>query len=287
MRKKELLSRIDEAVEDVRDDFHTNPASFLVEATVQDALVTELNKKFEGKTSIKTDVDLEETAEYKEEYIKALDQADGNKMDRVKREVNVGEGQGEKDHLFDICIFDEDSVTITIEGGSKYFKHGDEDIRAAIEVKYVKNDNLPSTSWENPEQRDKADNPPSPPDAGDLKPDEDGERDRDESDQFFNDIAKLIQSDADVKYLVVFSNKNIFQQPVGEGRVLDRDNAVDDNSQGKAIRRLDNLLDTLEDAGIEFREVHIDPNNQKQTHFSKILQRYKLWVTQLLSNLRS
>ncbi|MFB6182667.1 MAG: hypothetical protein ABEI78_01250, partial [Candidatus Nanohaloarchaea archaeon] len=177
-----------------------------------------------------------------------------NSINRVKAEVNIGKGSGKTDELIDICIFGgEDQVKIKYDEGSKYFdKEEEQGLHTAIEVKYVKNDNLPGSVWENPENRRKenAELPQSPEDIEDT------------TKQFFKDIQKLSNLNAENKALLIFSNKNIFQQPDNQDKKW-TDQAEDQKNNAKAIRRLRNLKEVLGD-DIALREVHMGKKSKEK-----------------------
>ena len=237
--KKQISVEVEEALEELGNEFNTTPFNFLVESSIQYRLRDILSDEY-NSTSI--DVETKDVTDYKSDYIEAF--KDRDSIDRVQTEVNLGKGGDHNDYLVDICIFREGKeLNATIKNGSKYFNQ--DQIQTAIEIKYVKNDNMLGSIW-------KDDNAPE--NFEELKNIRENSSD---SKQFFKDITKLSQLDAENKILIVFSNKNILQQP---SKSEDwQEEGVDDKNSGDAIKKLRNVISILHQEGIALREVHINP----------------------------
>jgi hypothetical protein len=244
MKRLNLPKDLEDGIDDIREEFREDPTEYLVESSIQYELVNIL-KDYYGE-NLDADVSIKNNPpKYKKEYVNSF--KGDNSINRVKAEVNIGKGSGKTDELIDICIFDgEDQVKIKYDEGSKYFDEEEErGLHTAIEVKYVKNDNLPGSVWENPEKRRKenAELPQSPEDIEDT------------TKQFFKDIQKLSNLNAENKILLIFSNKNIFQQPDNKDEKWTEQGKDQENNR-KAVRRLENLKKVLGD-DIALREVHL------------------------------
>lgn len=239
IQKKQIPTELKEALDEVGNEFNETPFSFLVESSIQYRL-REILSEEHGSTSIK--VETKDVTDYKRDYIDTFKQR--NSIDLVQAEVNLGKGGDHNDHLIDLCIFEgSKQLSATVKNGSKYFDK--DQIEAAIEIKYVKNDNMLGSIW-------KDDNAPK-----NLEELKDIREESSDSKQFFKDIIKLSNLDAENRVLVVFSNKNILQQPYNSENW--QKEGVDSKYSGDAIERLQNLLDVLDEEDIALREVHIEP----------------------------
>lgn len=210
-------------IEKLGKRFGQNPMNFTVEAS----LVAELQKilregdSFSVQGKYKYDKGGKwKFTNYKEEYLDRICRSQD--ISNVQMEVNIGR-PGHNDHRIDLCIFSSniEQRKIDVVNGTKYFPK--EVLEAAIEVKYIKNRNVPPVALE----------------------DED-----DNWADFDKDIEKLESLPEDTqKFLVVFSNKNIFQTPKD-----------DDESTTMAHKRLKGLREARDD--IEVLQFYpADPDN--------------------------
>lgn len=243
MKRVPLPEEIEQSITEIREDFRSNPGEFLIEFHIKKHLIDSLQGRYEPNR-VETNIYVEEdsVSNYKKGYARSIRKTE--KIDRVKGEVNIGEGKSRGDEFIDICVFKDRPVSVTYNGGSKYFDPND--IQTAIEVKYVKNDNLLSaSSWDGA--------------SAPGRVDEIEDRIDDSNNQFFKDIDKLARLErADNRILLVVSNHNIFQQPKVTERWADNENkGVDSKSSSKAIGHFENLKEVLEDAGIVLRDIHL------------------------------
>lgn len=239
IQKQLIPRRVEQSLEQVKDEFNKNPFNFLVESSIQYRLTDILSDKYDS-TSIQ--VDKENVTNYKSSYIDVFE--DKNSINLVQAEVNLGKGEDHNDHLVDVCVFEEcQDLSVKINNGSKYFDS--DQIKTAIEMKYVKNNNMLGSIWNN-------DNAPE--NLEELKK---IRKNSSDSKQFFKDIIKLSQLDTKNKILIVFSNKNILQQPPDSQNW--KEEGEDNKNSKKAIEKLQNLLDILHQENIALREVHLEP----------------------------
>lgn len=238
IQKKPIPTKVEKALEETKNDFNNKPFNFLVESSIQYRLRDILSKEYSSKT---IRVEKEDVTDYKSDYIEAFENK--NSINLVQAEVNLGKGGDHNDHLVDLCVFKNDQdLGVQINNGSKYFDS--DQIQTAIEIKYVKNDNMLGPIWSN-------ENAP-----GHLEELKNIRKNSSDSKQFFKDIIKLSQIDAEDKILIIFSNKNILQQPA-DSKNWEED-GVDDMNSEDAIERLQNLLDILGQENIALREAHIE-----------------------------
>lgn len=239
IQKKPIPNKVEKALEETKKEFNKKPFNFLVESSIQYRLRDILS---EEHSSTNIEVEKENVTDYKSDYIEAFE--DKNSINLVQAEVNLGKGGDHNDHLVDLCIFRQDQdLSVEINNGSKYFDS--DQIEMAIEIKYVKNDNMLGSIWSD-------DNAP-----GNLEELKEIRETSNDSKQFFKDIVKLSQIDAENKTLIVFSNKNILQQPSDSRNWKEK--GIDDKKSEDAIEKLQNLLDILDQENIALREVHIEP----------------------------
>lgn len=209
---------VEESIKELGERFKKNPLRF----TVETSLLAELQKIMKGRMETeKIEVeakykDFEEDSDheedytnYKEKYLKRI--CNQKEISEVQIEVNIGE-KG-RNRLLDLAVLGE-KVKIYLVNGTKYFKK--ESIEHAVELKFIKNKNVPP---------------------------------KEITDFFSRDIKKLEKvSQADSKHLVIFSNKNIFQREVDS---KSKEEINDDKYTDDAHDRIDALVDHCGDKDIK------------------------------------
>ena len=181
------------AVSELEEKFREKPLQFTVESALVDELVRILrNNVEEPVVSVEGKYEREEDdapdefnyTNYKEPYL--CNMGKSQKISRVLPEVNIGD-RGENKRL-DIAVLrdSEEPIEVEIKKGTKYFHK--KDIEHAIEVKYVKNDNIIASKNEEDEKE--------------IFPHTQG------------DLSKLRKnmSDADSRWMIIASNKDIFKK---------------------------------------------------------------------------
>jgi hypothetical protein len=181
-----------------------------MEADMQSRLVHNLLKQFgeEADTaSIEPDRfqstgKMADYAEYKRGYVQRIHEEgteSGFEISRVRTEVNTTESDDPNEQI-DVAVFDPELGSVQWNDGSKRYERGD--LQVAFELKFVKNQNVLSSSW----------------DVETLKTATEVEARADTSHldktnrKLQQDIARLKQLDCE-SYLIIFSNYNYLFQP--------------------------------------------------------------------------
>lgn len=170
-----------ESIRKLQEKFSKNPLNY----TSKYSLVAELQnilrekgKKITVSAKYKDFEDEgyeEDYTKYKEKYLRKI--CEQNKIHNIQMQVNSGNKRENK--LLDLAVLRNDNTEIKLIQGTKYFTP--QSIEHAVEVKFVKNKNIPS---KNPAKK-----------------------------EFKKDFKKLQGlGEPKSRHLVIFSNKNIFQQ---------------------------------------------------------------------------
>lgn len=206
---------VEESIKRLGRRFNEKPMNFTVEAS----LVAELQNilrdmvgeqiKVEGRYKFDKGGKWDFT-NYKEGYLEHICQE--QEISNVQMEVNIGR-PGFNDHRVDLAILSDGlgKKKVDVVNGSKYFPK--DALEVAVEMKYIKNRNVPP------------------------KPLEDADGDWADFDEDVEKLKSLPESTD--KYILVFSNKNIFQTP-----------DIDDKSSNKSHRRLEGMRNVSEDIKI-------------------------------------
>jgi len=225
---------VKKSIKELGKIFQDNPLNF----TVESSLVAELqriirNNSKEDEVSVsaeyrdfESEIYDQDYTNYKEDYVQSI--CDPGRIQKIQIEVNFGtpsEKQGEgKNRLIDLAVLREDS-DIRLIDGTKYFLP--KSIEHAVEVKFIKNKNIPPKELE--------------------KVEEDGYST--DNDNFLaRDLNKLTGNKSKSNHLVIFSNKNIFQM---KNNGYKEEEIEDGKFTKEARRRYRKLKTYCEDNDIE------------------------------------
>jgi hypothetical protein len=175
---------VDESIKQLKEEFQNNPLNFVTERDCVIRLVELLkSKRPPGDKTVQAEAKIDPNVpKKKRNYVEAIGKP--QMIDRIHTEVNYGE----KSKL-DLIVFNGEKVIIRINKNcTKYFRP--EDFDYAVELKFIKNK-------------------PSPY--------------RDLMKRFEDDIKKLEALNEKVKkYLIIISNKNIFEDEQRKFKELER-----------------------------------------------------------------
>ncbi|MFB6158327.1 MAG: hypothetical protein ABEJ95_01560 [Candidatus Nanohalobium sp.] len=254
--------------EDLADKFANNPLNFVTEEDIRVKFIELLKEELEEKkTSVNRDEFYESIDEdgkekyefgnsnkYKQTYWKMI-RDNGGKINRIHTEVSLEEGK-----RIDVVIFQKDGEVDVewVQQGSK--RYSENDIDAAIELKFVKNkrhfptktsisDNKDMTKEEIKEQLNLEENSLY---KGENSKDSDGNNSKGDIDELDG-----LPDDVD-KYLLIFSNNNyMYQGKEPEGEEEYNGNLQVHKKVGEAAReKISNLR------GDEVSILYVHPNSQ-------------------------
>jgi len=209
---------VTDSISELSERFIENPLDFTVEAS----LVAELQRIMRGRVdeemiSVEAKYNGFEKkgfnknfTKYKEGYLEEICNQD--EIHKVQIEVNIGKPSENK--LVDLAVLkkncDNENCDIKLVKGTKYFDS--EIIEHAVEMKFIKNKNVPPTGI---------------------------------CDFFENDLDKLDSlNNAKSKHLVIFSNKNIFPE-------IDKMSSVDKEAYSKEQERYELLAGECKERNVK------------------------------------
>lgn len=195
-----------EVIEQLTNDFRTNPVNYIAEADLQVSLIERLRSQLSPDTATAAGMSLHGTSEdsFKRDYWRTIQRqlTHSKSINRVHAEVSVRKGE-----RVDVGVF-RPKINGPIEwvsGGSKRFNV--DDLECVYELKFVKNKTSFPKHSGNPVE-DVADNPPSVTTILERADSSDPLLDFDEN-KIRADIHELNRlSTVDNRYLLLFSNNN-------------------------------------------------------------------------------